>query len=187
MLAIAVIGVTAVVYILAKYVYFDQSDQTLSVNQSGHAKEKADSRPQSESRPKTNPAIEPHPTKEHENLPIDREDKLTEKDDVYKPKHQGNSLLALIDGNPYKAYTVKLKKGQSVVIRMKSKTLDSVVVVEDAKKNVLAFNDDDPDGGTVDSKLVWTAPEEGEWRIIATCFIYVDSQTKYGNFHLTIE
>jgi WD40 repeat protein len=121
---------------------------------------------------------------------LDREEQLTDKDEVYKPNHKGDKFLGYVaqTGVPYKVYKIKLKKSEQIIIRMKSKVLDSLVVVEDSKKNALAFNDDDPDGGgTLDSKLVWIAPADGEYRIIATCLIGPATNTKFGDFHLTVE
>ena len=38
----------------------------------------------------------------------------------------------------------------------------------------------------LDSKLVVTIPEDGEYRIIATCY-HGAIPNKYGDFHLTVE
>jgi len=130
---------------------------------------------------------------------IDKKDQLTEKDPGYKPDltklsakvkavPQGDKFMAFIEGNPHKVYKLKLKKGDKIVIEMKSvkpENIDSVVIVEDSKKNVLDFNDDNPDGMTLDSKLVWTAPEDGEYSVIATV-LHAQVQNKYGEYHLTV-
>jgi hypothetical protein len=125
-------------------------------------------------------------------LILDKKDKLANTDDAYKPDLNNLSkklkddafaakFLQFIDGHPHKLYKVKFKKGDKVVIEMKSKEMDSVVVVETAKKMILDFNDDDPAGNTLDSKLEFTAPDDGEYRIIAT-----NLDKKAGDFHLTV-
>jgi hypothetical protein len=123
---------------------------------------------------------------------LDKKDKLADTDPGYKPdvNNLGPKLkdekfaakfLQFINGHPHKVYTVKFKKGDKVVIQMKSQDMDSVVVVETAKKMILDLNDDDPAGNTLDSKLEFTAPDDGEYRIIAT-----NLDKKYGDFQLTV-
>jgi hypothetical protein len=119
-------------------------------------------------------------------LLLEKKDKLTDKDAGYKTS---DKRLEPLNGNPCKIYTIKLAKGDTVVIRLKSKDFDAFVVVEDAKGKVLDMNDDDPDDKSNgrDSKLVWTAPADGEYRAVATCYVHLGSKTKYGDFQLTIE
>jgi hypothetical protein len=121
---------------------------------------------------------------------LNKKDSLKEDDKGYKPgkgtenikEKFAQEIFKVITGHPHKVYKLKLKKGDRVVIQMKSKDMDSVVVVEDSKNTVLALNDDDPDGGgTLDSRLVWAAPEDDEYRIIAT-----NLDRKYGDFQLTV-
>jgi hypothetical protein len=120
---------------------------------------------------------------------LNKKESLSDKDKGYKPGKGADKLTApdaemvfqLIKDNPHKVYKLKLKKGDKIVIQMKSGDFDSVVVVEDSKNNVLAFNDDDPAGGTLDSKLEWTAPADDEYRIIGTC---LDKKT--GDYQLTV-
>jgi hypothetical protein len=120
---------------------------------------------------------------------LNKKDSLNDKDKGYKPgsgvdkltEQFADKYFEKITDNPHKVYKLKLKKGDKVVIQMKSKDMDSLVVVEDSKNKVLAFNDDDPAGGTLDSKLEWTAPADDEYRIIATCL-----EKAYGDFHLTV-
>jgi WD40 repeat protein len=125
---------------------------------------------------------------------VDKKDSLTEKDPGYMPNTKDLDprlkgfvqLLNSINGHPHKVYTLKLNKDDKVVIQQMSNEIDSVVVVEDAKNNILALNDDDPGvKNTLDSKLVWTVPADGEYRIIATCMTEV-RPSKYGNFRLTV-
>jgi hypothetical protein len=126
---------------------------------------------------------------------LNKKDSLKDGDKGYKPGAGTDKInvkdamfiFKLITDRPHKVYTLKLKKGDKVVIEMKSKDLDSVVVVEDAKKNVLAMNDDDPDGGgTLDSRLVWTAPTDDEYRVIATSLPDMTGERKYGDYQLTV-
>jgi len=125
---------------------------------------------------------------------LDKKEKLTEKDPGYKPGSDVDKLgdpnaqkyFQVITNNPHKVYTLKLKKGDKVVIEMKNASddpkFDSLVIVEDSKKKVLAFNDDDPTRDTLDSRLEFTAPEDDEYRIIATVLF-----KKYGDFQLTVK
>jgi hypothetical protein len=117
---------------------------------------------------------------------LDKKDKLTDKDPTYK---NSDPKVGVVVGNPCKTYTLSFKKGDKVVIRLKSKDFDSVVLVEDNKGKFLDGNDDDPDDPKkgYDSKLVWTAPNDGDYRIVATCLIHPGSMTKYGDFQLTVE
>jgi len=119
---------------------------------------------------------------------LDKKDKLTDKDPGYKPDpsmltNELDKIVAkAVDGNAHKVFTVKLAKGDKVVIELKSKDFDAVVAVENAARKVVAINDDDPAGkGTLDSRLEWTVPEAGDFRIVATC---LDKQ--FGDFHLTV-
>ena len=121
---------------------------------------------------------------------LNKKDSLKEGDKGYKPgkgvdklkEPFAKEIFKAITDHPHKVYKLKLKKGDKVVIQMQSKAMDSVVVVEDSKMTVLAFNDDDPKGGgTLDSRLEWTAPEDDEYRIIAT-----NTDKKHGDFQLTV-
>jgi hypothetical protein len=100
---------------------------------------------------------------------------------------KGDSILRLVSGNPHKAYTLTLKKGDEIVIRLKSHDMkiDPLVALEDSRNNLIAYNDDDPANKTLDSRLAVTIPEDGEYRIIATCVHLLRS--KHGDFHLTVE
>jgi hypothetical protein len=119
---------------------------------------------------------------------LNKKDSLTDKDKGYTPgkgvdklkEPDTEQVFQAITGNPHKVYKLKLKKGDKVLIQMKSNDLDSVVVVEDSKNNVLAFNDDEGPG-MLDSRLEWTAPADDEYRIIATCF-----ENKTGDYTLTV-
>ena len=121
---------------------------------------------------------------------LNKNDSFKEGDKGYKPGKGVDKLkepftkevFKAITDSPHKVYKLQLKKGDKVVIQMQSKAMDSVVVVEDSKRTVLAFNDDDPKGGgTLDSRLEWTAPEDDAYRIIAT-----NTDKKTGDFQLTV-
>jgi hypothetical protein len=120
---------------------------------------------------------------------LDKKDSLTDKDPGYKPgtgvdklpEDYAQKFFQFITDNPHKLYTLKLKKGEKVTIRMDSDDMDSVVIVESSKKVVLAFNDDDPDAKTLNSKLVFTAPADDEYRLICLAL-----DKKLGNFHVTV-
>src|SRR5262249_2171760 len=107
---------------------------------------------------------------------LNKKDSLKEGDKGYTPGKGvekvkdkfAEPILKAVTDHPHKVYKLKLKKGDRIVIDMKSKGMDSVVVVEDSKNTVLGVNDDDPAGGTLDSKLEFTAPGDDEYRIIAT-------------------
>ncbi len=81
-----------------------------------------------------------------------------------------------------KVFTVKLQGGKRYQLDLKSAEVDSYLRIEDANGRELAYNDDAPGGGTLDSRLVFTAPKSAEYRVIATT--YIPGQT--GRFRLTI-
>jgi hypothetical protein len=122
---------------------------------------------------------------------LDKKDALTDKDDGYQPGSgidklkNADFLFKFIAGNKCKVYDVKLAKGDKVVISLRSKDFDCVLVVESSKKVVLGFNDDDPkntSGHFLDSRLEFTAPENDTYRVIATS---LDKKT--GNFQVLVE
>ncbi len=123
-------------------------------------------------------------------LVLDKKDSLTEKDSGWIPSNpKEDRLLKLVSRNPHKVYTLQLMKGDNLLIRLKStdKKIDPLVALEDPKSNLIAYNDDeDYENKILDSKLVVTIPEDGEYRIIATC-THEGMPNKYGDFHLTVE
>ena len=82
---------------------------------------------------------------------------------------------------PAKLYRVKMKGGTKYALNMKSDDIDSFLVVQDAGGKQLAF-DDDSGGGTngFDSKLEFTAPRSGTYKVFAAAL------QKTGKFTLTI-
>ena len=121
---------------------------------------------------------------------LEKKDKLADSDKGYKPgtgiedlKVQfAEQIFKAITDAKHKVYSVKLKKGDKVVIDMHSEDLDSVVVVEDAKMHVLGMNDD-ASGDTLDSHLEFMAPADGQYRIIATV---LPTKQKTGDFTLKV-
>src|SRR5262245_36458730 len=81
---------------------------------------------------------------------------------------------------PSKVHEYKMKAGSIYVIDMSSTDVDSVLRLEDADKKMLAFNDDYK-RGSLDSRIVFKAPKDGAYRIIATC---LDEKT--GAYTLTV-
>src|SRR5262245_18946939 len=96
--------------------------------------------------------------------PLKVEGKLNEDDPTDK-------VMEKLTGNkcPFKAREHKMKEGEIWIIDLSSKDFDAVLRVEDAKGKQLAFNDDDPGRKTLDSRLVFKAPKDDAYKIIATC------------------
>jgi CHAT domain-containing protein/tetratricopeptide (TPR) repeat protein len=66
---------------------------------------------------------------------------------------------------PAKRYLVKLLHGKSYRVTMRSKELDSFLVVQDAKGQQVAFDDDS--GGGLDAELTLEAKEDAVFRVYA--------------------
>ena len=79
-----------------------------------------------------------------------------------------------------KTHEVKLSAGFTYTIDMVSVEIDSYLILEDEKGNILA--EDDDGGGFPNARIVFRAPEDGTYRIIATTF--PPNQT--GNYTLTV-
>jgi formylglycine-generating enzyme required for sulfatase activity len=134
----------------------------------------------------TLPLASPKVSPNQDGIVLDKKDSLTEKDPGWIPS-DAKGILKLVSGNPHKVYTLKLTKGDKLLIQLKSvdSKIDPLVALEDSKKNLIAYNDDDLANKVLDSKLVVTIPEDGEYRIIATCVHLF--RKKHGDFHLTVE
>jgi len=65
-------------------------------------------------------------------------------------------------------YPVKLTAKQSFLIDLESKQFDAFLRLEDAAGKELASDDDGGEG--TNARILFTAPEIGEYRIIATSF-----------------
>jgi Bacterial pre-peptidase C-terminal domain len=79
-----------------------------------------------------------------------------------------------------KIYALKLAKGKSYQIDMKSKDIDSFLRLEDSAGKELAKDDDS--GGGHDARILFECPEIGEYRIIATTYF-----GGTGTFTLSVE
>lgn len=87
----------------------------------------------------------------------------------------------LEDDSPYDAYTFTASAGDYVVIELVSDDVDTFLIVGgDAFEEPLT-NDDGPDG-TTNSRIAFTAPEDGEYIALASCYDPADR----GAYTLTI-
>jgi hypothetical protein len=84
-----------------------------------------------------------------------------------------------VRNHPAKVHTLKMAKDKTYVIELQSTDFDSYLRLEDADGKQLA-NDDDG-GGFPNARLRFTAPRDGEYRIIATSF-----NAKTGRYTLKI-
>ncbi len=77
---------------------------------------------------------------------------------------------------------VKLRTGQAYLIDLESAQFDTFLKVQDAKGKVLAENDDITPGVNLNSRLFFTAPADGTYRLVATSF----QQRGSGAYTLTV-
>jgi hypothetical protein len=82
-------------------------------------------------------------------------------------------------GRVMKTYDLKLTKGVAYTIEMQSIEIGPYLILEDAKGTKVAENDG---AGHPTAKIVFTAPEDSEYRIIATTFNVGET----GNFTLSV-
>lgn len=125
-------------------------------------------------------------SKELLTLPCECKDKLTDKDTPCR--HVLGYVPQTTRDNPSKIYEILLSKGETIIITMKSSQVDSFVIVEDFQGKMLNYNDDDPNlpvNRTLHSWLRFTAPDDGLYRVSATCTTGYVSR-KHGEFELTI-
>ena len=87
------------------------------------------------------------------------EGELTDQDDKDKIR----------TGSYCKIYPFKMVKGKSYQIDMKSKDVDSYLRLENDQGEQVAKDDDS--GGFPDARIKYTAPDGGEYKIIATTFL----------------
>lgn len=75
-----------------------------------------------------------------------------------------------LDKKPYHVHRITMKAGQRFTIEMRAdpKELDPFLKIKDADGKVLAQDDDS--GGGLNARIVFTAPRDGEYQIIATIF-----------------
>ncbi len=87
--------------------------------------------------------------------------------------------------SPYKAYPVQLKKGTTYIVDMVKKkagdSLDPYLYLENPTKQIVAQDDDS--GGDRNARIVFRAPADGEYRIIASC---LTPQGSVGDYTLTV-
>jgi len=88
----------------------------------------------------------------------------------------------LLKGHLSKIYSVALKGGTAYTINLDSEEFDAVLILTDAQRKVLAFNDDAVPGQTLNSELKYTPTEDGTYTIIATS---LDNAT--GDFTLKVQ
>jgi hypothetical protein len=94
---------------------------------------------------------------------------------------EGDSRLA--SGEYSDVYTMQARRGQTYTIRMNSSEFDPYLLVR-GPGGLSVDNDDDPAGaGSLDSRLVFTAAEDGEVQIRATS--YQSGET--GRYALSLE
>jgi hypothetical protein len=96
-------------------------------------------------------------------------------------------LAFLVKDHPHKVLTIHLKKGDAVIIRLLSEQFDPVLVIEDANKKVLAYNDDDPTAKqTLNSRVDFIAPDDGEFRIVCVALGPPVRAQLTGDFQLLV-
>lgn len=86
----------------------------------------------------------------------------------------------LVVKKPAKAFTVELAPEHSYQIDLRSAEFDSFLRLTDAQNKQLAKDDDS--GGNLNSRILFTPPAKGTYRIIATSF---DNRT--GGFQLSVK
>jgi len=86
----------------------------------------------------------------------------------------------VLKNRPFKAFDYKMKSGTIYVIDMKGPDIDAVLRLENPEGKQVAFNDDAEPGKTLDSRIVYKAPKDGTYKIIATCL-----DERLGGFTLT--
>jgi serine protease Do len=107
-----------------------------------------------------------------------------------KPRAVGKNGLTINDnigggdvtslGKIGKEFSVQLQAGKSYVIELESQTLDSYLYLFDGKNALLAQDDDS--GGGVNSRIVFKAPRDGVYHLVATTL----SGTDTGEFTLKV-
>lgn len=81
------------------------------------------------------------------------------------------------DGLPYDAFSFRARQGERIAVALDSEAFDPVLLVGHAVDGVfveLARNDDGPDSG-LNSRLVFTAPDNGEYLVRVTPLSAADS------------
>jgi tetratricopeptide (TPR) repeat protein len=81
-----------------------------------------------------------------------------------------------------RAHEIKLQAGQTCVIDLESPQFDTLLRLHDQKGKLLAENDDIVPGVNLNSRLYFTAPADGTFRLMATSF----EQRGVGAYTLTV-
>ena len=81
-----------------------------------------------------------------------------------------------------KTYTVTLKKDGAYRIDLDSKDFDTFLRLEDASGKEVAFNDDIALPANLNSRLIYVAPKDGEYKIVVTTY----EPGKTGAFRLSM-
>lgn len=92
----------------------------------------------------------------------------------------GSNRDRVRQGSYAKVFIARLEKGRSYVIDLMSSDMDTYLRVEDSRGNNLAEDDDGGEG--LNSRLVFTPRESGDFRLIATTF----AGNITGSFHLRV-
>jgi hypothetical protein len=106
-------------------------------------------------------------------------DKLLSKSGELTKADEKDTRLEL-KNSPRKVFPVKLAKGKTYQIDLKSKDFDAFLRLVDDKDRELAYNDD-ADPSSYDARIVFKAPADGDYKIIATSF-----DGKFGGFSLSV-
>ena len=100
---------------------------------------------------------------------------------VYELKEGALRLEGKVNGEKAVTYRVPLKANKNYVIELVSPTLDTYLIVQNADGKSLA--EDDDSAGALNSRLTFTPPEDGVYRIVATTF---EMSGGAGDFTLSI-
>jgi hypothetical protein len=85
-----------------------------------------------------------------------------------------------LKASPAKVHKVKLNKGVTYVIDLKSKDFDAFLRLEDPTGNPVA--EDDDSGGMLNARLFFIPPETADYAVIATCY-----KPKTGKYTLSVQ
>jgi hypothetical protein len=88
----------------------------------------------------------------------------------------------LTDKERERVHEVQLRAGQVYVIDLESTDFDAYLRLHDSQGKLLAENDDIEPGVNPNSRLIFTAPAEGTYRLVATSF----EQSGSGVYTLTV-
>lgn len=96
---------------------------------------------------------------------------------------QDNNRLAFGDpqefGKTYKLYRIRFEQGRTYVIDLMSNEIDAYLYLADTNNLIVA--EDDDGGNGLNSRIVFTAPVTGDYKVRATSL-----HGQLGNFMLTI-